>query len=1039
MANYKLFLTNNINSDELYTTIDNVLNGKRTLFLTATQNLKRIRKSRYRNTNPFEIYTFSEFKQNIYDDVSKGEPFLSRADQKFVLNKVINSLFEGDRQRAFYRMRNELFELYEYLLSQEVGEISSNTIELIEKDFTKTEKDIFVIYNKYFNALYDIKSGIVPKDIQIDRIKVGKQICLLSESFNHFLLEKRNDYDTIVFDGFLFFNDEQKLLLESFISGGKDVIFIAKQMTADKENFLKKQLFQPLEEELDIKLKIIEINDKERKQSAAIDFVKNNYLNFYKTPKTEIDNGFIFIEPFTSRDMELNYIIKFISRFLKKKCNENRKLIEKMLAEDIAIVIAHDKEKYEQQINLILQEIGVFFLDKECQLLKELDCKNIKDVIYRKKDFVEAAIKRLNGKSLTTQEKLIAFKKLYKGINISQKKRSFINYPIGQYILEVYKIINYGMTCEGFKKILYSNWYYNVGIDTIKYDKYIKEFSYLETYLMRKRDISDWLDELERIKKDKINLSNKNEYRFHPLNKISEESLDFISVIIKDIKNIVENLSGIVGDINNHLKGLTQNFLLDEILENKEIANEFEIEIVKHLKEIVEGINKSNLVTNIDSKYFSDNIRNMLTDYERQKAESAADELTLNVVNLENMQNFDMVFFPLCEEDKYPRKYTLNFPFTENILEILTNVKYGIERKPNFIKSLDYHIKLEKFLFLNVLDFSTKELIFTQTEEENGEKLNNSIYIEDIFSMFNLDIKYKKISKEKTVLNNDYNPIKHIKLPFLDEKLLKLSDFVSYFLCPKIYYYLSNKKLDNEISYNSEWSLNIFIPSLIFYKTLYKLGIESKRTGRVYSLNDYSLIEDISTYLNESLKEEFRNFDFLNDYEKKDIKIRVEDLLNIFINKNLLEKGIAFVSFDITESRNCKIIDNKGKEINIVLDDFLRITDMTKNRSINYDICSVMDFLVRSSGGDTYDYSHFDEIFKQLNYKLSTDDRMALLHKLFFKLNVQLSGGFKLDGYERIRNMSNYIMSMQDNDTIASSYCKYCKFYPICKMKERGA
>ena len=80
--------------------------------------------------------------------------------------------------------------------------------------------------------------------------------------------------------------------------------------------------------------------------------------------------------------------------------------------------------------------------------------KQLKDVIYARVDFVDTKVKNKEGRLLTRQEKIVAFKKLYKGINISQKTRSFINYPIGQYILEIYRIINEGMDCEGYKKIL---------------------------------------------------------------------------------------------------------------------------------------------------------------------------------------------------------------------------------------------------------------------------------------------------------------------------------------------------------------------------------------------------------------------------------------------------------------------------------------------------------------------------------------------------------------------------------------------------------
>ena len=1041
MADYRLLLSSDINTAEMYKHIANVLQQRRTLFLTATQNLKRIRLQHLEETELLTIKTFSELKEQVYSQIKEGPSFLSRADQKFVLTQVIKKMFSGERQNALYKMRNELFTLYEFLISEEVSEIPEEILSQIERDYTINEKDIFAIYNRYYDSLWQIKQGKIPDSIDLVREKQGKPVKLLSEIINHNLFSLIDEYENIVFDGFLFFNDEQKKVILDAILKNKNILFIAKNMKVDNDNFLLNQLFKPLENEFNIKLNITHIAANTAERPSAITYVKNNYLNFRSKPDVTIDNGFKFIEPFASRDRELNYIINCISKYLKEKCKDDRNEICKMLANDIAIVIANDKEKYEQQLNVLLKERGVFFLDRDSEILSTFYDKNLKDVIYTRNEFLESKIKNAEGEYLTRQEKIVAFKKLYKGINISQKSRSFINYPIGQYILEIYKIINQGMSCEGFKKILYSNWYYNVGLDTVKYDKYINEFRYIEPYLAKKKTPKQWIDEIKELKKQKEIIANSSEYRFHPLKDISESSIDFLINQVSDVKIMVDSLSRVYGDINEHLKALNQNFLIDEIINNKNISNEFEIEVIKHLKEIIDSINKSNLITNIDSKYFSDNIKNMLMDYEREKAESSADELTLNVVNLENMQNFKLVFFCMLEDDKYPRQFKMNFPFNKNIIEILENPKYEIERKPSFLKTLDYHLKLEKYLFLNVLDFTKGQMIITQTEEENGKELTNSIYIEDIFSIFQLDIKYQKLKESYGKTDVDYNPIKKIEMPYRDSDSIKLSDFCSYFLCPKIYYYLTNPKLKNEISYESEWKLNIYVPALIFYKTMYKLGMYGKQSKVVYSVNDLSFIEEIQKCLDESLKEELPHFDFLTKFNIKDIKTRATNLISQFVNRNIIKKDIPFFSFDLSNAEIIKLINKKGKEFNVEIDSCLLVKDATSGLYLNYDISSQIDFLVKSSGGETYPLlQHFDDILNQLKQNNPLDDRMALISFMFFKLNVQLnSRRFRADGYDRMKKLANEIVSQTDENYVPSSYCRYCKFESVCKMKERGS
>ena len=420
MAFYDLVITNNIDNANVYKYLDKVLQNDRTLLLTATQNLKRIRTNSLKNFDgdKNKLQTFSELKEQIYNNLKEGPKFLSRADQKFILNQVIRSLFDGERQIALYKIRNDLFELYEYLISEEISEISEETLNLIAENFTNTERDIFKIYNKYYETLYNIKSGNGSPDIELDNLKKGTTVKLLSEILTSRYFEQVDNFDTIVFDGFLFFNDEQKRILLDAIFKKKNVVFIAKKMNADKDNFLLNYLFKPLEKEFNIKLNIKDLSTNEPEIDNAITFVKNNYLDFNAEATTPITNGFNFVEPFSSRDRELNYIINCISKYIKSKCGDDREKICKMLANDIAIIIANDKEKYEHQLNIILRENGVFFLDHDSEILNNLKSNELKDVLYRRSEFMESKVYYKTGKELTRQEKLVAFRKLYKGLDI---------------------------------------------------------------------------------------------------------------------------------------------------------------------------------------------------------------------------------------------------------------------------------------------------------------------------------------------------------------------------------------------------------------------------------------------------------------------------------------------------------------------------------------------------------------------------------------------------------------------------------------------
>ena len=333
-----------------------------------------------------------------------------------------------------------------------------------------------------------------------------------------------------------------------------------------------------------------------------------------------------------------------------------------------------------------------------------------------------------------------------------------------------------------------------------------------------------------------------------------------------------------------------------------------------------------------------------------------------------------------------------------------------------------------------------QQMIITQTEEENGKDLRNSIYVEDIFSMFKQDIKYTKLKEAQTKVEENYNPIKNVHMEYSDNEPVRLTDLCSYFLCPKLYYYISNGKFANEISYDNEWKLNIFIPSLIFYKTMFKLGMIGKQTKTIYSLNNTNLIDTIEKCLNEAMVEELAHFDFISDYDRKDIKNRAEIQINSFIERNIYAKDILNFSFDLSNAEKINVVNEMGKTITIEIDSCLKIINAQNGYSMNYDISSQLDFLVKGAGGDTYDLVHFKEIFEKLSEKNPYDDRMALINFMFFKINVQLnSPKYRQDGLQRLKELSRYIMKQTDNNYIPSSYCRYCKFEGICKSKERGA
>ena len=213
-----------------------------------------------------------------------------------------------------------------------------------------------------------------------------------------------------------------------------------------------------------------------------------------------------------------------------------------------------------------------------------------------------------------------------------------------------------------------------------------------------------------------------------------------------------------------------------------------------------------------------------------------------------------------------------------------------------------------------------------------------------------------------------------------------------------------------------------------------------KQTKTIYSLNNTKLIDTIEKCLNEAMAEELVHFDFISNYDKKDIKNRAEIQINSFIERNIYAKDILNFSFDLSNSEKIDIVNEMGKIITVEIDSCLKMINAQNGYSMNYDISSQLDFLVKGAGGDSYDLVHFQEIFDKLSEKNPYDDRMALINFMFFKINIQLNTPkYRQGGLQRLKELSRYIIKQMDNNYIPSSYCRYCKFEGICKSKERGA
>ena len=150
---------NDINSREIIDKLAEMMNGKQSLYLTATQSIKKLRKesailSSFLHEN---IYSITEFIQAANKEVYATEDVLSVADSRYILSKVIGYKFanDQDKYRLYYEMRYDIFELFRTLIFHEKS-VSEKGIVEIGHDFSCFEEDLFDLYKTYEKVLSEV-------------------------------------------------------------------------------------------------------------------------------------------------------------------------------------------------------------------------------------------------------------------------------------------------------------------------------------------------------------------------------------------------------------------------------------------------------------------------------------------------------------------------------------------------------------------------------------------------------------------------------------------------------------------------------------------------------------------------------------------------------------------------------------------------------------------------------------------------------------------------------------------------------------------
>ena len=1072
------------------------------IYLTATQNLKKMRADSpflsqrfvpYKNNdNLANLYSITDFIQYSSKKTYESKEYLSNADQKYVLSKVINFFYKENpiMKKTMYQMRYDLYDLFSLLAFHDKN-ISKKHLTAINEDFSIVENDIFNIYAIFqaviakiiifiaygqndtllVNILGDnFLKSTKPKTLKnftdkqkevIDEL-ISKTDSLFLDGFlfpseleNSLFDDKENKlislfYDkqkeiidnfisktnALVFDGFLFFNEMQNFILSAALRQNKSVYFISKQFTDDTGNFMFERSINEIAKKMSVEIKTIKIPAEKTIKHSALDYIRSMFpLSVGDIPpnaKELISDGTIqFIRPFISREGELRYVAKSISKRLKEAYKGDINEIIRMLNNDIAIVLAIDKENYEERISNIFREVGFFVFKTELTEgsdYKDIDTNSFAQVYFMRQDFLDSDIKRTSGESLNYQDKHILFERCFMRIDINRNTRPIASYPVGQFILELYRTICEGMSIEGFKGILYSNWRYTVDKVQLKWSDFISDFKYIEIFFEKSTSLSEWCSIADELASLKEGITDNPLYEYHPLHQIKTDSLKFFCDLLGEMQELSNKINSVIGSIDSHLNTLkTVVMQAGNIIGADDDNLEFEQIILKKLALAIGDMGASSMMANLDSNYFAQNIRAMLTDWEQQNTTETENTMRLNAVNLENMKKYKCCYFIMCESDKYPRRYFDRFPFTADIIEILENPKYGIEVTPHEIRGLEYHLELERYLFKNVLDFTTGQLIFTYSEKENGNYNKPSIFTVDVATAFGVDIPYT----EQDISTDSAAPkfTQDTQSRYIAKKTeYTLTELAIFKLCPKLYYHRQTD--GNAGVYLNRLQLKFYMEAILYCDLLRRFMGYNLDNKKVYRKNAHEHEDIIANLFKESCAANAKYFSFFTQYEIEDAIRNVSGKVKGFIENAM--KNLKGSTYTVITYQN-KHYTGNGYELVIEHD----------NRVVDYDLkkwrmsqnSTYLEFLVLKTSSNKSEITHYADMIKALDENNPNEDRINLISRVIAKINIQFdSKRYAHDGIKRtdelVQHVCNYDFSKAA--VMESEYCTYCRLNDIC-------
>ena len=1035
--------------------VERAKQSRKMVYIVASYGLKAVRlEANAHVLTEKNVLTMGELESKAKTRIYKRKNTITKADGRYLLSRIIEKRYHGTEQYAvFMGIINELLTLFDFLQWSDVSPLEEATLDLIRQDYSFYEHDIFWLYGAFCSLIEALMTSARTGKEQAVLAEHGvscskltrKTIETLGKQLKAEIDREIGKGSAVFFDGFYLLTDMVKYTIESALRQEKDVYFIAKlDLGSYEEAFIYEENYRKLAKKLGKDIQTIKLDTEPYEDKSALDYFRRVCPDFYRTPSAEeqqrIHDGSIEVmAPFVSWENEFAFVARRISDYLRGLHTTDKAALRTALLNDIAVLTPAYWERYTYMMKSVLKKVGLFVLrDNAEELFPDVDPGSVEPIYYAKQDFMKAAITRKDGTACNAQEKLIFFEKCFTGLSIKASPRPISAYPVGQYIRQLYAFVVDGMDTQKFKLVLYSNWFYHTRRADQKWDSFVGDFDLIEHFFTGKSTIEEWIAEFERLWEVKAQIKNNPLYKYHPLAVIPNDSLVFLRDITAIICGIMKCID-FTGTIEEHIASLVHDVMdAFSIIEEDRDQLDLEQVIICRLYEAAEALSGSTLINEIDTAYFAQNLLHMLEDYEQEQMDGESGQYAFNIISMENAKKYKVVFFVMAERGKRPRNYEERFPFSREILEILTGEQYGINCRPAELHGLEYHVLLNNHAFQNFMDFTTEKLIVTQSKRDSDGENAPSVYCHDIATAFGCelpelyiypDVRQKAIPGE----TKQYR----IRLP--KKSNYSLTELAMFKLCPKLYLHSSRSE---PFVYLDAFQLKLYFQSIVFVDLVRQFAGNSTLQGKLYSVYDDEALQALLDLLPATIEKHLPLFAFIKPNELSDAKKFLQNMILNFICYEVIGRnasGYYFVQRSLPGSRECKGYDlllDYDIEIQHGLKYHAKSRKSYPNNGI-YQSDLLIEFLVLHSIKASGEFlRHYRDMVSALNTNDPWQDRVKLASRMITKINDQFfNEQYEQDGMARTDAL---VGEVESTNFLAvklpvSNYCRYCKISSICK------